>query len=112
MAQERRFRSLVRSKSRHNFLTKYLEPSLGLAMEAEGCEGEGMEKKNPLQISDLQGIDNFLGVPRPGLEPGCLAALVFETSASTYSAIWASSLKAMQRYNVFSIRPNIMAYFF
>ncbi len=28
-------------------------------------------------------------VPRPGLEPGCLAALVFETSASTYSAIWA-----------------------
>lgn len=81
-------------------------------MEAEGCEGEGMEKKNPLQISDLQGIDNFLGVPRPGLEPGCLAALVFETSASTYSAIWASSLKAMQRYNVFSIRPNIMAYFF
>ena len=29
-------------------------------------------------------------VPRPGLEPGCLAALVFETSASTYSAIWAN----------------------
>lgn len=85
---------------------------LGLAMEAEGCEGEGRKKKNPLQISDLQGVDNFLGVPRPGLEPGCLAALVFETSASTYSAIWASSLKAMQRYNVFSIRPNIMAYFF
>ena len=64
-------------------------------MEAEGCEGEGMEKKNPLQISDLQGIDNFLGVPRPGLEPGCLAALVFETSASTYSAIWAY---VVQRY--------------
>ena len=35
-------------------------------MEVEGCECEGMEKKNPLQISDLQGIDNFLGVPRPG----------------------------------------------
>ena len=31
----------------------------------------------------------FYIVPRPGLEPGCLAALVFETSASTYSAIWA-----------------------
>ena len=93
MAQERRFRSLVRSKSRHNFLTKYLEPSLGLAIEVEGCEGEGREKKNPLQISDLQGIDNFLGVPRPGLEPGCLAALVFETSASTYSAIWANVME-------------------
>ena len=33
-------------------------------MEAEGCEGEGREKKNPLQISDLQGIDNFLNVKR------------------------------------------------
>ena len=33
----------------------------------------------------------FCFVPRPGLEPGCLAALVFETSASTYSAIWAFS---------------------
>ena len=28
-------------------------------------------------------------VPRPGLEPGWIAPLVFETSASTYSAIWA-----------------------
>lgn len=27
-------------------------------------------------------------VPRPGLEPGWIAPLVFETSASTYSAIW------------------------
>lgn len=37
-------------------------------MEVEGCEGEGREKKNPLQISDLQGIVNFLGVPRPAFE--------------------------------------------
>ena len=29
-------------------------------------------------------------VPRPGLEPGWVAPLVFETSASTYSAIWAN----------------------
>ena len=29
-------------------------------------------------------------VPRPGVEPGRLAALVFETNASTNSAIWAS----------------------
>ena len=30
-------------------------------------------------------------VPRPGVEPGRLAALVFETNASTNSAIWAES---------------------
>ncbi len=35
-------------------------------------------------------------VPRPGLEPGWVAPLVFETSASTDSAIWA--LKRGQRY--------------
>ena len=29
-------------------------------------------------------------VPRPGVEPGWVAPLVFETSASTDSAIWAS----------------------
>ena len=29
-------------------------------------------------------------VPRPGIEPGWIAPLVFETSASTDSAIWAS----------------------
>ena len=30
-----------------------------------------------------------LSVPRPGIEPGWVAPLVFETSASTDSAIWA-----------------------
>ena len=33
-------------------------------------------------------IINLL-VPRPGIEPGWIAPLVFETSASTDSAIWA-----------------------
>ena len=52
---------------------------------------------------------NTLFVPRPGLEPGCLAALVFETSASTYSAIWAvcGLLKTwVQRYYDFSNGTN------
>ena len=31
----------------------------------------------------------FFAVPRPGIEPGWVAPLVFETSASTDSAIWA-----------------------
>ncbi len=33
--------------------------------------------------------DGFAVVPRPGIEPGWIAPLVFETSASTDSAIWA-----------------------
>ena len=32
-------------------------------------------------------------VPRTGIEPARIAPQVFETSASTYSAIWASSAK-------------------
>ena len=32
---------------------------------------------------------SFYLVPRPGVEPGRIAPLVFETSASTDSAIWA-----------------------
>ena len=40
-------------------------------------------KKEP-QVENL-----WLFVPRPGIEPGWIAPLVFETSASTDSAIWA-----------------------
>ena len=42
-------------------------------------------KKEP-QVENLQ-----LFVPRPGIEPGWIAPLVFETSASTDSAIWANT---------------------
>ena len=46
---------------------------------------EGSVKKK--ERSDL--LSN--SVPRPGIEPGWIAPLVFETSASTDSAIWANS---------------------
>ena len=37
-------------------------------------------------------------VPRAGVEPARVAPLVFETSASTDSAIWASKAGAKVRY--------------
>ena len=44
-----------------------------------------------LQGENLQHLVAFWSylVPRPGIEPGWIAPLVFETSASTDSAIWA-----------------------
>ena len=41
--------------------------------------------------------NSFL-VPRAGVEPARIAPLVFETSASTDSAIWACLKFMMQRY--------------
>ena len=41
-------------------------------------------------------------VPRPGVEPGRVAPLVFETSASTDSAIWASQSECKDKH-IFSI---------
>ena len=43
------------------------------------------EKAKCLTINHLA----FYFVPRPGIEPGWIIPLVFETSASTDSAIWA-----------------------
>ena len=48
--------------------------------------------KKVLQALSLQHFGAFgvsFLVPRPGIEPGWIAPLVFETSASTDSAIWA-----------------------
>ena len=69
----------------------FLIPSLSLATPLlPPCYPLAMTslrlKKNPLQTSVRKGFR----VPRPGLEPGWVAPLVFETSASTDSAIWAS----------------------
>ena len=44
----------------------------------------GEENKNGESYSTFS-----VSVPRPGIEPGWVSPLVFETSASTYSAIWA-----------------------
>ena len=51
----------------------------------------------------------FRFVPRHGIEPGWVAPLVVETSASTDSAIWAF---AMQRYDFFLSLQIFYASFF
>ena len=51
-----------------------------------------------------------LAVPRAGVEPARVAPLVFETSASTDSAIWASN--AVQRYIFFLNCTNFFAKMF
>ena len=53
--------------------------------------GTNREMKNPVSSLYKRTYGIYI-VPRLGLEPRCLAALVFETSASTYSAIWAKEV--------------------
>ena len=49
---------------------------------------EVLTKRKILQALVINYLQDFF-VPRPGIEPGWVAPLVFETSASTDSAIWA-----------------------
>ena len=49
---------------------------------------EVLAKRKILQVLFINYLQDFF-VPRPGIEPGWVAPLVFETSASTDSAIWA-----------------------
>ena len=63
-----------------------------------------MKQKKSHKSFDLQ-----LFVPRPGIEPGWVAPLVFETSASTDSAIWAiASAKVLIIFEL----TNFLATFF
>ena len=51
------------------------------------------QQTNELRCGNKENGESFstfsVSVPRPGIEPGWVSPLVFETSASTYSAIWA-----------------------
>ena len=58
-----------------------------MSRETSRCTALAANKIKRLITNDYQP----LLVPRPGVEPGWVAPLVFETSASTDSAIWASS---------------------
>ena len=55
-------------------------------------------------------IYQLFSVPRPGIEPGWVAPLVFETSASTDSAIWAI-LNCTAKVVVFFVAANKNAFF-
>ena len=63
------------------------------------------EKENGESLSTFSAL-----VPRPGIEPGWVAPLVFETSASTDSAIWAF-LKCDAKVRIFSVLANILHIF-
>ena len=55
-------------------------------------------------------IYQLFSVPRPGIEPGWVAPLVFETSASTDSAIWAI-VNCDAKVRLFFVSPNIFRFF-
>ena len=59
----------------------------------DGIVNNGAHQTNELRVGKKENGESFstfsVSVPRPGIEPGWVAPLVFETSASTDSAIWA-----------------------
>ena len=76
--------SLIKYKTKRR---KIIKVHLSLCFVIKYTFSTPWKRKIPCKSAIYKGFV----VPRPGLEPGCLAALVFETSASTYSAIWAFS---------------------
>ena len=59
----------------------------------DGIVNNGAQQTNELRGNNKKKLEendfSSNSVPRPGIEPGWVAPLVFETSASTDSAIWA-----------------------
>ena len=59
------------------------------------------QQTNELRVGKKENGESLstfsVSVPRPGIEPGWVAPLVFETSASTDSAIWAIARLRVQR---------------
>ena len=69
---------------------------------------EVLAKRKTLQALKINYLQDCI-VPRAGIEPAWVAPLVFETSASTYSAIWAFCVCKVNRF--FSI-SNYIGHFF
>ena len=78
-------------KYRTNSYNKVLDLIFQQTNELRGDKKEKGERNSSFSNS----------VPRPGIEPGWIAPLVFETSASTYSAIWAWRVMWVQKYAYF-----------
>ena len=73
--------------------------SLYIYMRKPGKSRNIRIKKNWHKKKPSETFFTWLSVPRAGVEPARIAPLVFETSASTDSAIWA--LFRVQSYNKF-----------
>ena len=72
------------------------------------------QQTNELRVGKKENGESFstfsVSVPRPGIEPGWVAPLVFETSASTDSAIWAF-LKCDAKVRIFFVQANFLHIF-
>ena len=75
--------SLIKYKTKRR---KIIKVHLSLCFVIKYTFSTPWKRKTPCKSRIYKGFV----VPRPGLEPGWITPLVFETSASTNSAIWAS----------------------